>query len=317
MALRRQDRATMPTTRQIEAFVTLIDKGSFTRAAEAMGISQPTVSKLIHTFEREVGMSLFVSDRQRQVPTPEAVQLAERARRMVDDARALQELAHELRHLETGRLELIAVSALGNHVLVDLLAQMTREIPDLGVSLSVSVERDVVNWLVSSQADWGLCMNPVDRPDVVSVPVLQFAACCVMPATHRLARKKVVRPLDMDGENFISFRRDSPIRQTIDALFIEGGFRRRLNIEVYGSEQACAMVSRGMGVAVVEPFSAHNYVELGHVVTRPFEPTIPYTVYLLRNRLRPVSKLGLRFAELIRRRMPLLMSEMKARVIKA
>ena len=306
----------MITSRQLQAFVTLIDKGSFTRAAEAMGITQPTVSKLIHNFEREVGMSLFVPDRQRMVPTPEAVLLAERALRTVNDLRALQEQAHELRHLVTGRLELIAVSALGNHVLVDLLAQMTREIPDLGVSLSVSVERDVVGWLVSSQADWGLCLIPVDRPDVVCLPILHFAACCVMPATHRLARKALVRPEDLDGERFISFRHDSRLRQTIDGLFIERDIRRRLNLEVYGSEQACAMVSRGMGVALVEPLSAHKYVMLGHVVARPFEPSIPYTVYLLRNRQRPVSQVGLRFAELLRKRTPRLMSDMKVRLIK-
>ena len=306
----------MITSRQLQAFVTLIEKGSFTRAAEAMGITQPTMSKLIHTFEREVGMSLFVPDRQRMVPTPEAVLLAERALRTVNDLRALQEMAHELRHLETGRLELIAVSALGNHVLVDLLAQMTREIPDLGVSLSVSVERDVVGWLVSSQADWGLCLNPVDRPDVVCVPILHFAACCVMPATHRLARKDVVRPEDLHDERFISFRRDGRLRQIIDGLFIERDIRRRLNLEVYGSEQACAMVSRGMGVALVDPLSAHKYVMLGQVVERPFEPSIPYTVYLLRNRYRPVSQVGLRFAELLRKRMPRLMSDMKVRLLK-
>ena len=306
----------MITSRQLQAFVTLIEKGSFTRAAEAMGITQPTMSKLIHTFEREVGMSLFVPDRQRMVPTPEAVLLAERALRTVNDLRALQEMAHELRHLETGRLELIAVSALGNHVLVDLLAQMTREIPDLGVSLSVSVERDVVGWLVSSQADWGLCLNPVDRPDVVCVPILHFAACCVMPATHRLARKAVVRPEDLHDERFISFRRDGRLRQIIDGLFIERDIRRRLNLEVYGSEQACAMVSRGMGVALVDPLSAHKYVMLGQVVERPFEPSIPYTVYLLRNRYRPVSQVGLRVAELLRKRMPRLMSDMKVRLLK-
>ncbi|MEI6720440.1 MAG: LysR family transcriptional regulator [Betaproteobacteria bacterium] len=306
----------MITSRQLQAFVTLIEKGSFTRAAEAMGITQPTMSKLIHTFEREVGMSLFVPDRQRMVPTPEAVLLAERALRTVNDLRALQEMAHELRHLETGRLELIAVSALGNHVLVDLLAQMTREIPDLGVSLSVSVERDVVGWLVSSQADWGLCLNPVDRPDVVCVPILHFAACCVMPATHRLARKAVVRPEDLHDERFISFRRDGRLRQIIDGLFIERDIRRRLNLEVYGSEQACAMVSRDMGVALVDPLSAHKYVMLGQVVERPFEPSIPYTVYLLRNRYRPVSQVGLRFAELLRKRMPRLMSDMKVRLLK-
>ena len=306
----------MITSRQLQAFVTLIDKGSFTRAAEAMEITQPTMSKLIHTFEREVGMTLFVPDRQRMVPTPEAALLAERALRTVNDLRALHELAHELRHLETGRLDLIAVSALGNHVLVDLLAQMTREIPDLGVSLSVSVERDVVGWLVSSQADWGLCLNPVDRPDVIFVPILHFAACCVMPVTHRLARKAVIRPEDLHDERFISFRRDGRLRQTIDGIFIERDIRRRMNLEVYGSEQACAMVSRGMGVALVEPLSAHKYVKLGQVVERPFEPSIPYTVYLLRNRYRPVSQVGLRFAELLRKRMPQLMSDMKVRLIK-
>jgi len=301
----------MITSRQLEAFVILVDKGSLTRTAEKMEVSQPTVSKLIRNLEREIRMKLFVSERQRLVPTPEALQLAERARRTVDDLQTLQEFASELRNLDAGRLDLIAIGALGNHVLVDVLAQMARETPEVSFSLSVSVERDIVDWLASSQADWALCMSPVDRPDIVCEPLVQLAACCALPVGHRLARRAVVRPEDLEGERFISFRRDGRLRPIIDRIFLDHGVRRRLNIEVYGSEQACAMVAREMGVAIVEPLSLHKYVAMGQLVTLPFEPVVPYTVYLLRNRQRPVSALGRRFVELLHKRLPRILASMR------
>lgn len=301
----------MITSRQLEAFVILVDKGSLTKAAEAMDVSQPTVSKLIRNLEREVRMKLFMSVRQRLVPTPEALLLADRARRTVDDLRTLQEFASELRHLDAGRLDLIAIGALSNPLLVEVLAQMARDTPEVSFSLSVSVERDIAEWLVSSQADWALSMIPVDRPEIVCEPLLKLAAWCALPIGHRLAQQAVVSAEDLEGESFISFRRDGRLRPIVDRIFLERGIRRRLNIEVYGSEQACAMVAHEMGVAIVEPFSLHKYVTMGQLVARPFEPMIPYSVYLLRNRHRPVSALGSRFVEVLHERLPRILSTMK------
>jgi DNA-binding transcriptional LysR family regulator len=214
---------------------------------------------------------------------------------MFEDVRALQGLARELHNLEAGRLELIAIGAIGTHVLVPVLATLAREMPEVSMTLSATVERDVTDWLVASQADWGFCMVPVDRSDVLCEPLLRFAACCALPAGHRLARKSVLVPGDFEGERFISFRRDGYMRTIVDRVFVEHAVHRRLNLEVYASEQACAMVARGMGVSIVEPFSLQKYVARGEVVSRPFEPTIPYTLYLLRNRRRPPSQVGQRF----------------------
>ncbi|KAA0892684.1 LysR substrate-binding domain-containing protein [Pusillimonas sp. ANT_WB101] len=305
----------MISSRQLEAFVILVEKGSLTKAAEAMDVSQPTVSKLIRNLEREVRMKLFVSERQRLVPTPEALLLAERARRTVDDLRTLHEFATELRHLDAGRLDLIAIGALSNPVLVEVLAQMARDTPEVSFSLSVSVERDIAEWLVSSQADWALSMMPVDRPEIVCEPLLRVAACCALPIGHRLAHQAVVYAEELEGERFISFRRDGRLRPIVDRIFLERSVRRRLNIEVYSSEQACAMVAHEMGVAIVEPFSAHKYVTMGQLVVRHFEPVIPYSVYLLRNRQRPVSALGGRFIEVLSQRLPRILSTMKVRTL--
>jgi DNA-binding transcriptional LysR family regulator len=220
-----------------------------------------------------------------------------------------------LRHLRSGRLELIAVGALGNHAVVDLLAQMVREIPALAVSLSVTVERDVPGWLANSRADWALCMMPVDRPDIHCEPLVRFEACCVMATTHRLALQSVVCPEDLEGESFISFRSDGRLRQTIDGLFVSRGVQRRLQFEVYGSEQACALAAKGVGVALVEPLSASRHVALGHVAMRRFEPAIVYTVYLLRHRQRPISRVASRFAELLRQQLPGLLTDRGAHLL--
>lgn len=305
----------MITSRQLEAFVILVDKGSVTRTAEEMEVSQPTVSKLIRNLEQEVRMKLFVSERQRLIPTPEALQLAERARRTVNDLRTLQEFASELRHLDAGRLDLISIGALSNHVLVDVLAQMASDTPEVSFSLSVSVERDIADWLASSQADWALCMMPVDRHDIVCELLVQVAACCALPIGHRLAHRALVRPEDLEGERFISFRRDGRLRPIIDRIFVERGVRRRLNIDVYASEQACAMVAKDMGVSIVEPFSLNKYVTTRQLVSRPFEPVIPYSVYLLRNRQRPVSALGSRFVEVLRQKLPQILTAMQVRTL--
>ncbi|MGE0801629.1 MAG: LysR family transcriptional regulator [Lautropia sp.] len=294
----------MISSRQLQAFVALVEQGTMTRAAEALDLTQPTVSKLVQTLEREVKVQLFVRTRQRLIPTPEALILCESARRMVSDTRRFEGLAKELHTLEAGRLEVIAVRSIGTHVLVDVLESLARTRSEIAMSLASTVERDVADWLATSQADWGFCLLPVDRADILCEPVCRFAACCALPVDHRLAKRSILTPADFGGERFISFRRDSRVRTAVDEVFVARGVRRRLNLEVYGSEEACAMVSRGMGVAIVEPFSIKGYVDRGEVVSCRFEPPIPYTLYLLRNRMRPPSQIGQRFLELFHEHLP-------------
>ena len=101
------------------------------------------------------------------------------------------------------------------------------------------------------------------------MPTAPYVA--VLPQGHRLARKTRLRPKDFEGENFVSLGHSSLSRFRIDRVFTEHGVNRILRIEAPLSEIACALVASGVGVALCEPFTAHEYATRG-IVVRPFEP---------------------------------------------
>ena len=134
---------------------------------------------------------------------------------------------------------------------------------------------------------------------MVTEELSRAAAVCVVPAGHRLARRKVIRPADLRGERFLSFPLDGRMRHLIDAAFEQERIERSLQIDVYSSADACALAARGLGVSIVEPFTARDYERDGIAVV-PFEPRIRYLFRAMRPRFRKPSRLADAFLDAVK-----------------
>ena len=134
---------------------------------------------------------------------------------------------------------------------------------------------------------------------MVTEELSRAAAVCVLPGSHRLARRKVIRPADLRGERFLSFPLDGRMRHLIDAAFEQERIERRLQIDVYSSADACALAARGLGVSIVEPFTARDYMSDGIAVV-PFEPRIRYLFRAMRPRYRKPSRLADAFLDAVK-----------------
>jgi DNA-binding transcriptional LysR family regulator len=153
--------------------------------------------------------------------------------------------------------------------------------------------------MVDQQIDLGFSMMPFEHPSIVTEELSRAPAVCVLPGDHRLARRRVIRPADLRGERFLSFPLDGRMRHLIDAVFEQEHIERGLQIDVYSSADACALVARGMGVSIVEPFTARDYKGEGIAVV-PFEPRIRYLFRAMRPRYRKPSRLADAFLEAVR-----------------
>ncbi len=109
-------------------------------------------------------------------------------------------------------------------------------------------------------------------------------AVCVMPAGHRLARKRRLVARDLHGERFISLPSAGSSRRAIDDAFEDDG--RIMVLETPFAATICRMVSEGLGVSLVNPIVTRT-MKLPGIVTVPFAPNIPFTSYLLRPQLAP------------------------------
>lgn len=289
----------MITSRQLEAFRAVMAHGTVTSAAERLGVSQPAVSKILAGLEHEIGYPLFMRIKRRLAPTSEARLLEAEVTRLYHSLERVTQVAREIRERQVGDLQIYSTPALGRSVLPDVIATFLKKHARAHIVFHVRSSTYINQKMVDQQIDLGFSMMPFEHPSVIIEELSRATAVCVLPRDHRLARRKLIRPADLAGERFLSFPLDGRMRHLIDAVFEQERIERRLQIEVYSSADACALAARGLGVSLVEPFTARDYVGDG-VAMVPFEPRIRYLFRAMRPRYRKPSLLADAFLDTAR-----------------
>lgn len=276
--------------RQLEAFRAVVETGTVTRAGETLGISQPAVSKLIGHLARECGFALFRRHGNRLTPTAEAITLYAEVERMFVSMEHITRHAAGIRELRSGLLSIAAFPALATRPLPRIVTRFLAEHPDTHVSISSRSGRMLVEWVAANQVDIGIGLLMIEHPAIDYQSAGSVDGVCVMHPRHPLARRKIIRATDLDGQSFISLGAEDRSRFRVDQAFEGHGVRRRIAIEAQQSEAACTFASEGVGVAIVEPFSASEFSP-EKLAVRPFQPRIPFDLWLMTPSHRPRSLL--------------------------
>jgi DNA-binding transcriptional LysR family regulator len=273
--------------RQIEALRAVIETGTVSRAGERLSISQPAVSKLLNNLERAIGLTLFDRRRGRLSPTPEALLLYEEMERVFQGMVRLDRFAEEIRHLEHGSLRIGTMPALSTGFVQDIVARLVEGQARLSIAIHARSTPKIVEWLVGGYLDVGLTAHEIQHPELTQLPLCHSRYVCVIPRGHRLAAKKMIDLTDFEGERFISFGVDSTVRRTIDKLFEEAGVRRTLTLSAPMATTVCALVARGLGLALVDPLYIGEFAP--RVETRPIRCEIVGEIRVLLPRHRRSS----------------------------
>ncbi|MCC7281452.1 MAG: LysR family transcriptional regulator, partial [Acetobacteraceae bacterium] len=277
----------MMNLRQIEAFRAVMETGSVSQAAERLAISQPAVSKLIQNLEHGTSLALFERRPGRVLPTPEAFLLFEEIERMVKGLNSLQLFVADLQAMQHASLRIGVMPALSVGFIQDILKHFADAHPASQLVVQARSTVKIVEWLVAGSIDIGLSSHPFDHPEIVQVPLCRRAYVCIMPKAHRLAGRASLSPSDFEGERFISFSPGSDLGTEIGLIFKQAGVKPRMQIEASMAPTVCALVTRGLGIALVNPLYIGDFA--GVLAQRPFTPEVTSEVRLLLPRLRPQS----------------------------
>lgn len=266
-----------------------MDTGRVTDAGHRLSLSQPAVSKLLASLESALDMQLFSRNKKRLTPTTEAIALRREIDKIFIGVQELTRFAGELRNIRTGELTIVSVMTFGQRHVPRVIAEFLKQHELVNVGLHLRSSAEVAEWTASQKADVGISMLPVDHPAIRDEALCEVDAVCVIPNGHRLCTKAFIAPKDLAGENFISFMRDGRLRHVIDGVFEKAHVSRQLRIETFMSDPACALVAAGVGVSIVEPFTASEYSSTGQLVAKPFRPSVRYQFKLLYPRFREPS----------------------------
>jgi DNA-binding transcriptional LysR family regulator len=274
----------------MEIFRAVMGTSHVTRAAEALGTSQPTVSRELARLEQVLGMKLFDRVRGRLRPTVRALALLDEVERSYIGLDRIAEAAISLRELGHVRLTLACLPALSHALLPEAVQRFAAHHPQAGVSITPQESPLLEEQLTQQRFDLGLIERGEAPRGTATSLLLTADEVCVLPSGHRLLARKIVRPADFADERFVSFAPADPYRQQVDAMFERHGVRRHLAVETTSAVSVCALVRQGVGIAIVNPLTALALAgpEL-HI--RPLSIAIPFHVGLVVPELRAPNPL--------------------------
>lgn len=273
--------------RQIEVFRSIMRLGTLTAAAQALGVSQPALSQLLLHAEDQLGYKLFRRLRGRLVPTPEALQLYPEAERLHREIEDFRRHAVGLKDGAAGTVRLVASAPPSLSFLPRALAAFRAALPGVRLSVFVLPVQMASEMLARGDADLGVALSDVSTALVAAETIGHAELVCVLPAGHRLARRKAVTAEALQQETLISYRPDSLPGQLLMQGSARAGLDYRTQVEIDVSIIALSFVQQGLGVALVDgliPWESHP-----GLVVRPFRPLLRLPVAILTGTRRPLS----------------------------
>ncbi len=261
--------------RMLTAFRSVMAAGSVTGASAALGRSQPALSRSIADLEATLGYRLFDRVNRRMVPTEEAVLLFKEVERAFQSLEYIDQAARAIGERRRRYVHVAAMPAIAFSILPITSERMVGAHPDVQMTLEVRSSDWVLQSVLQRQCDVGIAGLPLDDPGLKVAFTATASAVCVLPRGHNLSALDVIRPADLSGEPFISLGPAYRTRQAVDRIFREAGVEREMRVETQLSEMACLLVERGLGVAIVDPFTPLLRPDL-KLEVRPFLPDVPF-----------------------------------------
>jgi DNA-binding transcriptional LysR family regulator len=238
--------------KQLRAFVSIVKLGTLTRAAEALFLSQPTVTLQLQALERELGVPLLERRRRRINLTDAGEALYELARPLIEGWDNLdRDFQARVKGLTAGRLTIAAGASTIQYLLPELVRRYREAFPAVHLQLANVTGRDGLALLRADEADFAVG-SMLDVPnDIAWAPLRQYDPLLITPLDHPLAHRTEVTLEDLSPYGLIlPPQRLSTYRQ-VDLVFQQRQVPYRVAIEVGGWEVIKEYVASGLGISIV------------------------------------------------------------------
>lgn len=238
--------------KQLRAFVSVVKLGTLTRAAEALFVSQPTISLQLQALERELGVSLVERRRRRINLTDAGEALYELARPLVEGWETLdRDFQARVQGLQAGRLAIAAGTSTIQYLLPELVRRYRERFPAVQLQLANVTGKDGLALLRADDADFAVG-SMLDVPnDIAWAPVHHYDPMLIMPPDHPLAAKDKITLEDISPYGLILPPQRLSTYRLVDLVFQQRQVPYHVAIEVGGWDVIKEYVAMGMGISIV------------------------------------------------------------------
>jgi DNA-binding transcriptional LysR family regulator len=279
----------------LQAFRLTIATGTISEAAEALGRSQPAVTRLLQNLEAELGFPLFNRIKNRLVPTNLSLIFFDEVQRSFKHLDSLRALARDLSEGRERALSLGTTGSLSIYVVPRIVKEYHRDNPSRRLTLLTQPSASIAQKVQTQELDIGLVTSRSVLPGLDVLRQYRLPAVCIVMPGHPLSEKQSVTP-----EDVAHFPLILPIVDVLTGSQVDNAFQTRdLNPNIVArcqlSQMISLLVAQGMGVGIVDGWMASAHTKLGGIVL-PFIPELPFEISLVVN---SHARMSVQFTSLI------------------
>lgn len=237
--------------RYVRYFLAVAEHQGFTRAAEALHISQPALSQQIRMLEESLDAQLF--DRSgRHIHLTDAgevfLQYARQAFQLLDEG---QRAIHDVADLSRGSLRIAVTPTFTSYFVVPLVAEFHARYPHITLDIQEMPQEKMEGLLLENELDIGIAFAGGTAPEIVSTPLLQEVLALVVADHHPLAREESLSLSQLAAEEFILLNHHFATRLQIDHCLQKAGFHPQVTIEMHSINAILDIIQRTQLVSIL------------------------------------------------------------------
>ncbi|EGV37278.1 LysR family transcriptional regulator [Neisseria weaveri] len=277
------------TLRQLKAFITVAQFGSFTRAAEALHLTQSALSGLIKELEQNLDVKLFDRTTRQLHLSAFGSALLPQVQRILNEVSSLNIELHNLKNHQQGQVHIAVSQQLAASALPALIAAFQKQYPDIQANLIDCSVEQVLQRVEDNEADFGIgpersCGSDIERELLFTLPFY-----LVVPDSHRLARQTAVQWSALSEESLITL--SSPFTDRLASSLPPhmAGYIQQPRYRVNFLSTALGMTKAGLGITICLPYASDWVRQHGLVMRKLDNPVINRSFYLYRRSNRSLS----------------------------
>lgn len=267
--------------RHLKYFLEVVRCGSFTKAAETLHITQPTISKMIRGLEEELGVALLSRSGKQIEPTDAGLAIIDQARLIVH---ALDNLSAELEdtvQLRKGVIRIGLPPMAGASFFPRVIGDFRRTYPLIRIELSEEGAKTIERAVEQGSLDIGVVVMPTDEERFNAFPFVRENLRLLLHPGHRLAGRESVELAELAEERFILFRHDFALHGQITAACLQAGFEPQIVFESAQWDFISEMVASDFGIAML-PETICRQLDPHRVAVVPLTtPGIPWHLAMI------------------------------------
>lgn len=250
---------------QVEAFLQVATHKSFTRAAEVLQLTQPSITARIQALERELGEELFERSGRGVRLTDAGTAFLPYAERILQTLQEGRDAVEEVRNIQLGSLRLGAAITISTYVLPRILRAFCQRYPGVDVLIRTGRSEQVMNMLLSDEVQVGL-VRSLANPEVETIHIYDDEIVLVCYPGHPFAASRQAKVAEAAGEPIVLFDRGSSYYGLIHGFFREAGVIPNVAMELDSLEATKRMVEEGLGIALVPLVTVERELAAGTLV---------------------------------------------------